>query len=184
MIYDITETKQLLDQVSLMAERDALTGLMNRGAFYQKGTSLLSKMAGHHSRACLFMIDIDFFKKVNDTYGHLKGDDVLKTVAGMLSAHLRKTDLVARYGGEEFCAFLPDISQPAAVNVAEKLRERAEALEFSVDEAIFRITISIGLAMYDRTRHESLEALLATADALLYAAKNSGRNKVVWHQAE
>ena len=123
----------------------------------------------------MMMIDIDCFKAVNDTYGHPKGDEILKAIAEVLSARFRGTDLVARYGGEEFSAFLPNISEQSAMELAEQLRERSQKLEFSAESSTFRITVSIGLAIFNPASHLSFERLLADADAALYAAKKWGK---------
>jgi len=178
MFFDITNTKQLLDEVSLLAERDTLTGLVNRRTFFNNGERLFEKLAASGSSGCMLMMDLDFFKDINDTYGHPKGDEVLKTVAEVLPSRLRNTDLIARYGGEEFCAFLPYITKNTALDIAEQLRNRVQELEFSANGSVIRVTISIGLAIYDPSRHPTLEALLADADTALYAAKNEGRNRV------
>ena len=126
----------------------------------------------------MLMMDIDYFKNVNDKYGHIKGDEVLKAVADVLSTRFRITDLLARYGGEEFCAFLPHISEHTVLDIAEQFREHIQELSFSAADSVFHVTISIGLAVYSPIHHSSLEALLSDADAALYAAKNGGRNAI------
>jgi diguanylate cyclase (GGDEF)-like protein len=178
MIYDVTDTRQVLDEVSSLAERDTLTGLMNRGAFNRKAKPLFDSVARSGDDACLLMLDLDCFKNINDLYGHLKGDEVLKGIAVLLSSRFRATDLVTRYGGEEFCVFLPNISEDNALDIARELRLRAAKQDFVADGEIFHSTISIGLAVYDFRRHHHLEALLADADTALYAAKNKGRNTI------
>jgi diguanylate cyclase (GGDEF)-like protein len=178
MIYDVTEAKNHLDEMSLLAERDSLTGLFNRRTFDRNGEQLFDKVIGSGEQACMLMIDLDFFKDVNDNYGHIKGDEVLQAIAEVLSLRLRNTDLVARYGGEEFCAFLPNISEYAAADIARELRERIEKLKFPANDSTFQITVSIGLAVLDTKRHVNFKELLADADAALYAAKNAGRNTI------
>ena len=180
MIFDITDTKQLLNKVSDMAERDSLTGLLNRGALYEKGWLLLQNAGG----ACLLMMDLDFFKKVNDQYGHLKGDEVLKESAATLRKCLRSTDLLARYGGEEFCALLPALDTAHAIELAERIRKQIEICSFQSEKGDFNVTMSIGVARYSDAKHQSLEDLVADADAALYAAKNAGRNIVVLADVE
>ena len=174
-IFDMTDTKQLLNKVSDLAERDSLTGLVHRGTFYDKGWSSLQSAGG----ACLLMLDLDHFKSVNDQYGHLKGDEVLKSTAATLSSCLRSTDLLARYGGEEFCALLPALDMEEALEVAERIRKRVAVCSFRSKKGAFSVTISIGVAMYDGERHTSFEELVADADTALYAAKNGGRNAVM-----
>ena len=178
MIFDVTDAKKLLEEASHLAERDALTGLYNRRTLFGRGEHLFNNLTGGDIGACALMIDIDFFKTVNDTYGHIQGDEVLKTVATVLSSHFRTTDLLARYGGEEFSVFLPEITEQLMIENARKLRERVETLTFDVNTSTFGVTISIGVSVYDPTRHLSFDALIADADAALYTAKNSGRNTI------
>ena len=177
MVYDITAAKERLDEVSQMAEHDALTGLINRGTLYRKGKVLFAQFE-LKSNAAVLMMDIDFFKNINDTYGHLNGDEVLKNVADTLFARLRTTDLVGRYGGEEFCAFLPQVKADVVMNLAEQLRKGIENLELVLDGEKVNITISIGVAVYDSSRHKNFEAMLSDADTALYEAKKAGRNCV------
>ncbi|MCL1918511.1 MAG: diguanylate cyclase [Peptococcaceae bacterium] len=198
MISDVTNARNRLDKVSRIAQRDPLTGLFNRRMLYLYGKRVFKKVTGSGKGACMMMLDLDFFKKVNDTYGHIKGDEVLKVVSGVLTSRFRNTDLLARYGGEEFCAFLPDISEEAALDIAETIRERIGKLKFLKEDSkdskdsedskdskdskkadsFFQVTISIGLAVYDVKHHMTLDDLLSDADAALYAAKNSGRNTI------
>ena len=175
MIFDITDTKQLLNQVSDLAERDSLTGLLHRGAFYDRGWGMLKGAGG----ACLLMMDLDYFKNVNDQYGHLKGDEVLKETAETLGKCLRSTDLLTRYGGEEFCALLPALGVKDALKLAERIREQMEVSVFQSSKGTFNVTMSIGVARYNSARHTSLEELVSDADTALYTAKSTGRNVVV-----
>ena len=177
VVYDITEAKEHLDKISEMAERDALTGLINRGTLFKQGKAIFAQL-GAQSSAAVLMIDIDFFKNINDTYGHISGDEVLKTVAQTIHATLRATDIVGRYGGEEFCVFLPHIKVETAHSLAEKLRAGIEGLAFNLSDHKISVTISIGLAGFDAGRHQTFESLLADADSLLYEAKNGGRNRI------
>ena len=177
MVYDVTEAKERLDEVSQMAEHDALTGLINRGTLYRKGKISFAQLE-LKSNAAVLMMDIDFFKNINDTYGHLNGDEVLKKVADALFTRLRTTDLVGRYGGEEFCAYLPQVNAEVVMKLAEELRKGIEKLELVLDGEKVNITISIGVAVYDSGRHKNFEAMLSDADAALYEAKRSGRNCV------
>ena len=175
MIFDITDTKQLLHKVSDLAERDPLTGIFHRGTFYEKGWQLLQ----NSGTACLLMMDLDFFKNVNDQYGHLKGDEVLRATAETLSKCVRSTDLLARYGGEEFCALLPSLGMEGALDLAERIRTRVAQLSFESEKDSFHVTVSIGVASYLSAKHQSFEDLVADADAAMYEAKAAGRNIVV-----
>ena len=178
MIFDITHTKQLLDEISILAEHDALTGLLNRRTFFSNGELLFGNLARSGVQSGMMMIDIDFFKNVNDSYGHPKGDEVLVAIAEILSSRLRNTDLIARYGGEEFCVFLPNIATQNAIELAEQLRRLVEEIEFSANDSKFHITVSIGLAICGPACYVSFSSLLSDADAALYKAKNAGRNNV------
>ena len=177
VIHDITEGKKRLDEVIRIAEHDALTGLINRGTLYKNGNVIFTQL-GIKSSAAVLMMDIDFFKNINDTYGHLNGDEVLKKVAGSLASNLRATDLIGRYGGEEFCAFIPRINGKDILDLAEKLRIGIENTELVLDDVMVKVTISIGVAIYDYNRHRSFELFLADADKALYTAKSAGRNCV------
>jgi len=179
MLYDITEVKKLLDEIIFRAERDALTGLYNRGTFTKNSEVYLERMAAFGGQACMIIMDLDLFKNVNDTYGHLKGDEVLCTVASEITSCFRANDLLARYGGEEFIAFLPNVSEEIALRISIKLREQIEKLKFKGDNgSVFGITISIGIAMFSRNRHTTLDSFIQDADNALYAAKNGGRNTI------
>jgi diguanylate cyclase (GGDEF)-like protein len=132
----------------------------------------------------LLMVDLDHFKRVNDTYGHLTGDDALREVAALLQHAVRSVDVVARYGGEEFVVVLPETAEAGAVAFAERIRERIEAQSFAVIAAQppggsgLRLTASIGVATFPSPRVDSAEDLFAQADAALYRAKAEGRNRV------
>ena len=184
MLFEITEVRQLLDEVSRLAERDELTNLYNRRSLYIHGVRLFDLLMRSGGNACMLMIDIDDFKNINDTLGHLMGDEVLKSLSNLLTSRFRATDLVTRYGGEEFCVFLPNMPEPAALDTANRLRERTSRMEFTCEGTTFNITISIGLTAYDSSRHRNLDAMIADADMALYAAKNSGKNAVFSSRAD
>ncbi len=184
MIYDVTESKKLLDEVSQLAEHDTLTGLLNRGTFFKKGEQSFREIAAQDGSMSVLMMDLDHFKKLNDTFGHLTGDQVLTTVTGKLSAEFRDTDLFARYGGEEFCAFLPHIEEADAMQTAQRLREIVEATDWGGELADLHVTISIGVAAYDAARHYTLDEFVRCADTALYAAKAAGRNKACLYCCE
>jgi len=177
MVYDVTESKMLLDKVSKMAEHDALTGILNRGAFFKKGEQVFRFIASQKNSMSVMMMDLDNFKNLNDTFGHLVGDKVLIMTAHTLAAEFRNTDFFARYGGEEFCAFLPEMDETAALQIAQKLCALVENIDLGNELMDLHITISIGVAGYDAERHYTLDSLVRSADTALYAAKNSGRNK-------
>ena len=123
----------------------------------------------------VLMIDIDDFKKVNDTYGHTVGDKVLKTIAQILKTKLRATDVVGRYGGEEFLVVLPETDLQAALTVAEKLRTEVAKKTFKYKDQVFKVTISLGAAQLKEG--ETIEELINRADQALYTSKRSGKNR-------
>jgi diguanylate cyclase (GGDEF)-like protein len=162
-----------------LAVRDGLTGLYNRRAFNELLVSAIAnedrREAGHLG---LVLLDIDHFKKLNDTYGHPAGDAALRSLARLLVQHLRKGDQAARYGGEEFVVILPGTDHDRSVQAAERLREALQKHRFVHDGARIPLTASLGVAVWPADGRDS-EALLAAADRGLYAAKQAGRNRVV-----
>ena len=168
-------------QLSLeMAITDQLTGLHNRRYMSRHLDTLLAN-AKKNARPLTFVImDIDFFKHVNDTHGHDIGDEVLKEFASRISANVRGIDLACRYGGEEFVVVMPDTDMSFAYNIAERLRQSIETTPIDISRAPgkLNITISIGIATAEG-KDDTAEQLLHRADQALYRAKRSGRNKVV-----
>ena len=162
-----------------LAERDSLTGCLNRRAFFSSAEPLLGKLRHEARNMSCIMADIDYFKRVNDTYGHLIGDQVIVAVARAMTQLMRGGDLLCRYGGEEFCIVLPGASEEAAEEVAERLRqeiERQVGASIRIVEDL-RITCSFGVASL-RSGAESLPELIEQADFALYASKRGGRNRV------
>lgn len=163
------------------ATLDALTNLNNRRQFETRLGQEISITKRQGKPLCAMMIDIDFFKSVNDTYGHAAGDEVLRTVAGIIKQALRESDIPSRYGGEEFAVLLPFTHIDEAKIVAERLRKSVEDSAITInkdtdEEKQINVTISLGLAEFDS--QESGEALFERADKALYEAKTSGRNRV------
>ena len=162
-----------------MARFDELTGLYNRRYLLDRLTEETLRAGRYGSDLCILMMDVDHFKRINDTYGHLMGDKVLASIAEILNSTIRVTDLAGRYGGEEFCILLTETNVKGGHNVAERLRKRIAMRNFSPPEGdIFHVTCSIGLAQFDR-RISDQHAFLDLADRALYNAKNSGRDRVV-----
>lgn len=165
------------------ARADALTGLFNRLAFQEQLDELARTGANDTHAPSLLVIDIDFFKKVNDTYGHLAGDHVLREVAAAIKDSVRGRDIVARHGGEEFAVLLRDTPRSGCMAVAENIRlhiaSRAVMLppDLGFKEPV-EVTVSLGGAWYRES--ETTEALVDRADRALYQAKEGGRNRVVW----
>lgn len=174
MIVRIHESEAALSD---LARRDGLTKLLNRRAFDDALAEMASRIDRAGGRMALLMIDIDFFKRVNDTHGHGVGDDVLKAVARTLTTDVRLADSVFRLGGEEFGVLLYGAEADAAVATAERLRHHVENAPVQTPKGIVAATISVGVAAAQS--REDCVVLVATADAALYRAKQSGRNRVV-----
>ncbi len=158
------------------ATLDALTGLNNRRQFEVRLNQEIATAKRQKNPLCAMMIDIDFFKKVNDTYGHASGDSVLSSVASIIKEHLRESDIPSRYGGEEFAVLLPYTHIEEAQIVGERLRKAVETAPIPIDRGNINVTISMGLAEF--SSDESGEELFKRADKALYEAKESGRNRV------
>ncbi len=158
---------------------DGLTGLYNRRYLTRHLDMLVARAKELGKPLSVAMLDIDHFKQVNDAHGHAAGDEVIKTIAQRAVSNLRNFDTVARYGGEEFCVLMPDTLEADALMVAERLRERVAREPIAIAEAPGRLdaTVSIGVAALAQTDDDG-NALLKRADAALYRAKNSGRNRV------
>ncbi|MDP2207115.1 MAG: GGDEF domain-containing protein [Alphaproteobacteria bacterium] len=176
----VTELRNNLDTVKKEAMTDGLTGLLNRKAFDQQMLDCVSESEKTETPMVLMLLDIDFFKKFNDTYGHQVGDQVLRLVARTLTDNVKGRDFAARYGGEEFAIILPDTPVSAGLRVAEILRKSVESKEVinkASNENMGRITLSIGVAEY--TPGEPIADLIERADKALYDAKRAGRNRVI-----
>lgn len=158
------------------ALKDPLTGIGNRISMQQTLQRDIDTAQRHEQALSVLMIDIDYFKRINDTYGHSAGDAVLVEVAQYIQKQLRTTDALFRYGGEEFLAVLPNTCSQHASLVAERLRESLEALEINIEGHIITVTSSTGCATL-RT-DDSQHSLLQRSDVALYAAKHNGRNQV------
>jgi diguanylate cyclase (GGDEF)-like protein len=134
----------------------------------------------HSRRLSLAMLDIDHFKQINDRYGHLAGDTILREMSGIILRHIRREDVFARYGGEEFALVLPETDLDQAVRISEKLRKFIEEYRFSFNGKDISVTVSFGVAVAGgRDTAESMPDFIACADARLYKAKQTGRNRVV-----
>ncbi|TDC56139.1 GGDEF domain-containing protein [Actinomadura sp. KC345] len=164
-------------QLQAAARTDAKTGLLNAAAWQREADTELSRAQRTHDAVALLLIDIDHFKRVNDTHGHLMGDQVLVGVASTLCHQLRDYDVVGRFGGEEFVVLLPGADTVEACRVAERLRGRVRRLAVPAEEGTVTVTVSVGVALY-RTHGQDLLELLAAADLALYRAKSSGRDRV------
>ncbi|WP_290650950.1 diguanylate cyclase [Aquisalimonas sp.] len=174
-IVDITDAKKAQDILERRATIDPLTGLWNRSQFDIKFRDALDRCRRYHSPASLILLDIDHFKRVNDTFGHDVGDAVLREIARRLGAILRSPDALARWGGEEFVALLPETNIEHAAGIAQRLRECVCSRDV---ETVGRITASLGVTAL-RPDDPTTRAVLRRADSALYRAKAAGRNQVV-----
>ena len=165
------------EKLERLANLDSLTGLYNRRAISGKLRDLINRANRYKEDFSLVMLDIDHFKKVNDRYGHLTGDEVLEKIATLIRRNIRDTDIVGRYGGEEFIIILPHTNLSSAWGVAERLRSIIEKAEMKDTTGnAFVVTVSQGLSCWERG--EDADSLISCADEALYKAKEKGRNRV------
>ena len=178
MVRLLVENIEHLQDLRSSATRDFLTGLHNRRYFFSSGGQLFAGAGRHNLSLVCAMIDIDFFKKVNDAYGHEAGDLVLQHVAAILKKRLRSTDIVARFGGEEFCILAVNMDIPAIYRIFEELRLEIEqsTVRTEAGRGGIKITVSIGIATQVT---DTLDSMVKKADSYLYAAKESGRNMII-----
>jgi diguanylate cyclase (GGDEF)-like protein len=173
----------LVKQLEELAIIDHKTGLLNVSAWHEQARRELVRAERENATFGVLMIDLDHFKRVNDTYGHLAGDEVLRGVARMLESEIREYDSAGRFGGEEFAVLIPDSSAADVVSIAERLRRKVTELEIIAptdagQRSIFGLSASIGVAVFPSSG-STLEQLLLTADSAVYTAKSNGRDQVV-----
>ncbi|MCX8062798.1 MAG: sensor domain-containing diguanylate cyclase, partial [Anaerolineales bacterium] len=179
---DISERRQARQILEYMATHDELTGLPNRYLFNDRLKHALRRAAREQHSLAVFLLDLDHFKELNDTYGHVKGDQVLQEVARRLLGTLRQSDTVARMGGDEFCVILENIAQPVdAANVAQKLLE-VLSRPYTIDEGVtWTLSASIGISLYPQDG-EDVESLLICADIAMYRAKKRRNRYRFYHK--
>jgi diguanylate cyclase (GGDEF)-like protein/PAS domain S-box-containing protein len=180
---DVTELRGMEREMSYLAQHDALTGLLNRREFENRLERGLRTAAEEGRQHALFYLDLDEFKLVNDTSGHLAGDELLKQVTAVLAAQLRRGDTLARLGGDEFGVLLEDTSPERARELGEALRAAVRANRFVWQDRIFEIGVSLGTVMIDRASGDMAQVLSA-ADAACYVAKDAGRNRIHEYQLD
>ncbi|MCM5681086.1 GGDEF domain-containing protein [Schlegelella sp. S2-27] len=169
--------EELISKLEHQARLDGLTGVANRSHLLATGNAEIRRASRFGHAMALLMLDIDHFKEINDTHGHLVGDRVLKAVSDACALAVRHCDCLGRLGGEEFAVILPETDLPSALAAAERLRETVAALQLHHREFPLKTTVSIGVAML-QAPGEPLAQLLHRADVAMYRAKNSGRNRV------
>jgi len=165
-------------RLEVLAHTDPLTQTLNRRALTVRLVSEMDRARRYDAVLSMLMVDLDHFKKVNDSQGHLVGDDVLREIANLLTESVRSVDFVARYGGEEFVVVLPETHQIGAVKFAERMRERIANTSFVSAHGGVKLTASIGVASYPTSEVHTVDDLFARADEALYRAKAEGRNRV------
>jgi len=173
---DITDNVIMMKELENAAYIDSLTGLYNRKHFSELANVDITRALRLKQKIYVGMLDLDFFKNINDTYGHAAGDLILKTTASIIRQTTRSYDLVGRYGGEEFAFLITDLEPAEAFNLVERIRENMENHVAIFEDVEIKTTCSIGLAQF--LEDDTLESSLRKADTALYAAKNSGRNHV------
>lgn len=179
LVNDISKQKELEEELSHQVNHDFLTGVSSRSWFMRQAIVELHRAIRYNNPLSVLMLDIDFFKRINDTHGHQVGDIVLKSVADLCRQMLRDSDVVGRLGGEEFALLLPETNHHQAFIVAERLRASIEKanIVLPAEDVNLKLTVSIGVAtLVEKT--DEVEAIIARADKALYEAKNSGRNRV------
>lgn len=176
---DVAYLQDLIDALCDLSQRDGLTGLANRRQFRSVIEQELDRVARSGEMALLLMVDIDFFKRVNDTHGHVTGDRVIRNVARCVQECVRPMDTVARYGGEEFAVILPNCQATYGHAVAERIRRRVQAQATPLDDGqTLQVTVSCGGAFAPLWVRSDADAWIERADAQLYQAKHEGRNRV------
>jgi len=178
LLSDISEYKILMEQLKELSITDELTSIANRRYFFETASRELARARRVNRPFSIIIFDLDHFKNINDTYGHLIGDDILKEIAQKVISQLRTLDIYARYGGEEFIICLPETMPNDAVIVAERIRNIVEECKFKENDHLITVTISLGIASLTDTEEE-LEMIIKHADEALYHAKQSGRNRAV-----
>ncbi len=176
-IRDVSHRKALEEQLLLLATQDSLTCALNRRAFNSEAEIAIKRAARHNRPLSLAILDLDHFKRINDDYGHLAGDQALQSFADLCREVLREEDVFARFGGEEFVLLLADTDTTAALRLLERLRQQVSGLVLNNGTDSFGLQVSGGLAGWEPG--DSIESLFRRADQALYAAKTSGRNRVV-----
>ncbi len=173
--YSLEEKTEILED---KANKDSLTGLYNKGYIMEQLKYHINLSLSIKKPLSIILVDIDHFKKVNDIYGHLCGDYVLKKISSIFQEHTRSFNIIGRYGGEEFLIIAPGSNAKSAFDFAERLRTMIENIQFSYESKNFKITISAGIAELN-PKIKKPDTLIANADKALYQAKNSGRNRTM-----
>ncbi|HNK62451.1 MAG TPA: histidine kinase N-terminal 7TM domain-containing protein [Anaerolineales bacterium] len=181
LFHNITKLKNIQNELRYLAGHDPLTGTINRRYFMELAHKELLRARRYHRNLSLVLIDLDEFKKVNDTYGHQAGDQALLVLKDLCGQSIRTIDAFARLGGEEFALLLPETGQDAAYAIAERLRDSLARTTIKFGGHHFKITMSMGVTEYNLHKDDTIDSMISRADKALYQAKAGGRNKVlIW----
>ncbi len=187
IVYDVTDNavhklslEEANKELAILSQTDGLSQLFNRTHWESCLQAEYKRWTRSHHASCLVMIDIDHFKNINDSYGHMVGDVVIRHISGLIRHHVRETDVSGRYGGEEFTILLADTSLENAQVFAERLRKEVEAAVVKYNDIDIKYTVSLGIAEIDPTI-KTYEAWIECADAAMYRAKEAGRNQICLH---
>jgi diguanylate cyclase (GGDEF)-like protein len=172
------ELKEKNDRLRELSGTDELTKLANRRRFMEHFANEFARAVRYKKELSFIILDIDFFKRVNDSYGHMAGDAVLFQLGEVLVRNMRQSDLIARYGGEEFTLLLPETGMKGCIAHAERIRKDIEAAEFTIPDKTVHLTVSGGCAAIPEIKIKTVDEFLRKADEALYIAKNNGRNRI------
>lgn len=175
-LVDITKYINIMEELNYLAARDVLTGAYNRRKFNELSSKELEEARINHHSISMMILDIDYFKKVNDNYGHQAGDEVLKRIVAICHNSIQASDILGRYGGEEFVIFLPNTTLIDCQVVSNRILLNIEAEEIFYEGKCIRVTVSLGVVNIKEVKNENLECILRNADKALYLAKSEGRN--------
>jgi diguanylate cyclase (GGDEF)-like protein len=177
------ELDRLEKKMTLLATYDDLTGLLNRRAFFGSCDAMHKYSIRNNKNYSVLSVDLDYFKKINDEFGHAGGDEVLKTFGKISNSLSRSNDIVARVGGEEFVFFLPNTNLKQAKEFSQRLYQKIQHTDVIVDKRCIKYTISTGIAINECIEDVELEEILKHSDKALYKAKNNGRNQIVMYES-
>jgi diguanylate cyclase (GGDEF)-like protein len=179
LVREIDERRRIQEELERIVILDPLTGLYNRRYFFNVAFNEFKKARRYNRPMSVILLDADYFKNVNDTYGHAVGDMALMHLAKIMKNSLRTVDILARYGGEEFIILLPETNLPQTITAAERIREQVESNPLVMNDFQVNMTVSLGISDINSCPNEcSFDNLLIFADRALYAAKNAGRNRI------
>ena len=178
-VHDITDRKELESELERLAKTDKLTGAYNRAKLDEVLDLEMDRASRYTRPLSVALFDVDCFKEVNDNYGHISGDRVLRAAADLIREHMRKVDWLVRFGGDEFLVIAPDTDLEGIEVMTERIRKAVEEFDFGCDVPRGMVTVSIGVARYEDG--DGADELISRADNRLYEAKEGGRNKVVSH---